>query len=469
MFALQYDEYGNWLDSPLLVESVGTHEGPDFAEDESAYLSLVANLEGISQYLGTLKQLGGISQHYAIEAYEYLPNWEQHVPKSYYSQHLSQVQYRYTQENLIQAFWTTIKALWAKLMEMIKKGFYWLIGKKSVKTVQGLVASSVMVDEADVKEAEAVLKKRELGIRKKKTANERFSHTVQQMQRSVHQGFIMELDGKKREYHSLNELLDAILSQPTAPSIYRKFYFTTDPLWRDMVTNGPYTVYLTQVAQALTPIASSIENKLHQFSLALSMINGPDHAEAIPVLQALASEKRKVAFQGAQLSVAEILHHLRAQRHDWVIESHEPGEAREDYTLFSQKTLHYWSTASIEQMLDGVLKATPHYATMATAASKSAGLLDKAKTHFDESELGHTIRAAMENVISEVNAASALALEIETYLTQHRVFVDHSYALVGYFMRVIQPYLTEYGNDRAVAGVMQSLRTILAELKEDGE
>jgi hypothetical protein len=40
MFALQYDEQGNWLDSPILVESVGTHDGPQTAEDDEVFASI---------------------------------------------------------------------------------------------------------------------------------------------------------------------------------------------------------------------------------------------------------------------------------------------------------------------------------------------------------------------------------------------------------------------------------------------
>jgi hypothetical protein len=84
MFALQYDEEGNWLDSPILVESVGTHDGPEYAEDEQAYQALMSSLEGLCEYRDTLQKLGGINQHYAVEAYELIPGWEEKTPKAYY-------------------------------------------------------------------------------------------------------------------------------------------------------------------------------------------------------------------------------------------------------------------------------------------------------------------------------------------------------------------------------------------------
>lgn len=468
MFALQYDEQGNWLDSPILIESVGTHEGPEYAEDLEASQQLFASLEGICQYQGTLKRLGGINQHYAIEAYEYIPGWEQKVPRTYYSEHVSQVQYQFTQEGLLKSFWNTLKALWQKLCDLIKRVFYRLIGKKP--TSGGPTLASLMgapMSQSDVREAEEHVKIQQYGIRKKKSANERFAHTVTQMQQKMQSvGFVMEVGAVKKEYFSLNQLLDDLFTQLDAPEIYRKFYFTTDPLWRDMITHGPYTSYLTTIAQHLDEIVDSIDNKIHSMMTALDMVKGPDGQVTHPVLQSLASGERKVTLGDGKHTVAEILHILRDKRRDWIIQSHEAGSEREDYTLFSQKTLYYWSTDSIEKMLEGILKATPRYAILSEAASKMGGLFDKARQHFDESDLGHTIRQATENVISEATAASSLLMDLEAYLNQHRVFVDRSHALVGYFMREIQPYLTQFGNDRGMSSVVQSLTTIMSELKD---
>jgi hypothetical protein len=468
MFALQYDEFGNWLDAPVLIESVGTHEGPEYAEDVDAYRELVANLEGICHYRATLDRLGGINQHYSIEAYEYIPNWEEKVPKSYYSQHLSQVQYKLTQEGLLQTFWETIKRLWHQLVEWIKKGFYRLMGRTAAGEKGGVTALLAgPITEAEVKEAEERIKVQQYGIRKKKAANDRFQHTVNQMQQTVHgKGFVMEMGGRKREYFSLNELLDDLFTQPEAPKIYRKFYFTTDPLWRDMVTNGPYTTYLTFIAENLDKILGSIESKIHSITMALDMVNGPDHEVTLPVLKALASGERQVTLGDAKHSVAEILHFLRDKRRDWIVQSHEPGEKRDDYTLFSQKTLYYWSTSSLEKMLDGALKATPHYALVASATSKVGPLFDKASQHFTESDLGHTIRQAVENVITEASAAAALVMDLESYLVQHRIYVDHSHAMVGYFARAIEPYLNKFGNGNGVTSVVESLKSIMSELKD---
>jgi hypothetical protein len=469
MFALQYDENGNWLDSPILVESVGTHEGPEYEDDIQAYQDLYASLESLCCYRDTLINLGGINQHYALEAYQHIPNWEEKVPKTYYSQHLSQVQYKVTMEGILQAFWETIKRLWEKLVALIKKGFYRLMGKpmpKNMTILAGLLKGPVTPEEA--KEAEEHVRVMQYGIRKKKPATERFEHIVRQMQTTVHgKGFVMEMGGEKRQYASLNELLDDLFSQPEAPEIYRKFYFTTDPLWRDMVTNGPYTNYLTAISQELPNIVTSLNNQINLLETAIGLMGTPDQHAAEPVLQKLAGGSRKVQINQSEYSISDIADLLRKTRHDWIVQQHAPGDERDDITLFSQKTMHYWSTASLETMLESLIKATPDYIKLSGGTAKVGELLDKAKPHFTESNVGHTLRQAMEYVSSEAGAAASIALELGTYLNQHRLMVDHSYAMTSYFLRAIHPYLEKFGNNHgSMSAVVTSLAAIMSELKE---
>jgi hypothetical protein len=472
MYALQYDEAGNWLDSPILVESVGTQEGPDFATDTDAYQEMLLSLEGICQYRDTLASLKGISQHYALEAYELIPNWEQTVPRSYYSQHVSQVQYVYTQENLAKAFWDTIKRIWAHLKRMIRKAFYRIIGRPDP---QDTVAAAPGNNEASVSEAEAAEGVRqakiiEVGIRKKKAVNDTFAHTVASLQRVVKErGFIMDLGGEKRSFHSLNELLDAVFSQPEAPDLYKSFYFTTDPLWRDMVTNGPYTQYLLQVVKQLPAIITSLTGQMYFLDKTIENVNGPDRAAVLPVLHNLAHGERKVAVAGVTQSLAEIQNQLQKIRHDWVIDQHVAGEERDDYTLFSQRTMYFWSTHAIESLVESQILILPDVAKLSSGVDGIAQLFDEARPLLDESHTGHQLRQALEYVANEASAAMRILVDVKSYLNSHQMMVERSHAMVGYFVRIAHPYFFKYGNDAttdSVGSVMNSLQVIMKELKD---
>jgi hypothetical protein len=465
MFALQYDEEGNWLDSPILVESVGTHDGPEYAEDEQAYQALMSSLEGLCEYRDTLQKLGGINQHYAVEAYELIPGWEEKTPKAYYSQHLSQTQYLYTCENLAQSFWEVLKRLWAHLLHVIRRAFYRLLG-------QPVPAEGVSLGEGpiDAQKAEAVQEHAraiQYGIRKKKAATDAFAHTVQAMQKEVHdRGFTMEIGGKRKEYFSLNSLLDDLFSQPEAPAIYKKFYFTTDPLWRDMVTNGPYTTYLLKVSQHLGDLVNSISGQLHFLELSLQNVNGPDHNVTVPVIKRLGEGSRQVSVDGYPESLTEIQTHLQTLRRDWIIQQHAQGEAREDYTLFSQKTMHYWSTQSIEVLLDGIINGAPALAKLAEGAAKIQHYVNLAIPKFNDTAVGHSLRQASEYVSSEVIAAARIATDLAEYATKYRLYINHSHALVNYFIGKIRPALLEFGNNTTMSAVVKSIMDIVNELED---
>jgi hypothetical protein len=468
MFALQYDEEGNWLDSPILVESVGTHDGPTFAEDEQAYLDLFASLESLCDYRETLKHLKGINQHYAIEAYELIPGWHEKTPKAYYSEHLSQVQYQYTCENLAKTFWEFLKTLWKHLVRQIRKAIYWMMGKPLPKDAEGSpVVSDAPLTAQEAEEVQEHAQKLQYGIRKKKTALSAFEHTVRSMQQEIHgQGFEMEIGGQRKEYHSLNQLLDDLFSQPEAPAIYKKFYFTTDPLWRDMVTNGPYTQYLLQVSQHLADLTNSITGQLHFFESALHNLNGPDRGVTIPVIKRLGDGSRQVSINGKPQSLTEIQTHLQELRRDWIVQHHESGEARDDYTLFSQKTMHYWSTDSMEKMLDGIIAGAPELAKLSVSAAKIQSLITEAIERIDDTHVGHALRQASEYIASEVVAAGRIASDLGEYALKYKLYVDHSYAMVGYFMRKVQPFMTTHGNGNHLSVVMKSLMAIMDELKD---
>jgi hypothetical protein len=466
MFALQYDEQGNWLDSPILVESVGTHDGPQTAEDDEAYQELIASLEGLCEYRKTLSELKGINQHYAFEAYELIPGWEEKTPKAYYSEHLSQVQYQYTCENLARTFWEFLKRLWKHIVKMIRKTFYHILGKPvPSEEVGGVLAAPVSEAEADAVQEQA--RASQYGIRKKKATMDTFAHTVQSLQQTVHgHGFTMEMSGHLKEYHSLNQLLDDLFSQTDTPEVYTKFYFTTEPLWRDMVTNGPYTQYLVQVAKQVGDLISSVTNQLHFFESAMRELNGPDHRAALPVVQRLGEGTRQVAIAGHSQSLAEIQAKLQSLRRDWIVQHHEAGEMRDDYTLFSQKTMHYWSTDSLEKMLDGIIAGAPELAKLSVSAAKIQSLITEAIERIDDTHVGHALRQASEYIASEVVAAGRIASDLGEYALKYKLYVDHSYAVVGYFMRKVQPFMTTHGNGNHLSLVLKSLMAIMDELKD---
>lgn len=271
---------------------------PELRED----VELIA-LEGALQDLAYLKQdmlrTGGMRQSFALEAQRLLPSFDGGVPLGYYTKEPSATRYKVALEEIHKGFWALLAAAVAAVIAAIVKLISWWRG--SGKSASDAAASRASVAEDN----EQVLKTSEAHLQK--------------LQEALRGDASMMSGGESDRALSMDTLMKDVWDNPARYERVMNFLKLPDPIYRDILTAGPYSQAFYQLSGHLGGITNVLRLKLtelekvshldkHSFLQQDTSIN--QH-----VLQIIATPI-KLGFNGKSLPLAEVADQLSQLRQD---------------------------------------------------------------------------------------------------------------------------------------------------------
>lgn len=222
------------LEDPMILSIKELKDVSDIIQSST---SLESKLDDLMYLARDIVSSGGMCQTFAMEAEKLLPGFG-NVPIGYYTKDLTATRYRVSLEEIHKGIWALLAAAFKAIKNIISKIFSFFTGNKDNSDPKA-AAENVDQEIKDVDNNTEVVKE-----------------TREELHRAdglLRQATLCLIDKNEKAFHctSLQQAIDELLSDSEIYSKELRFLELKDPVYRDLVMNGPYTSLVTEVGKKL--------------------------------------------------------------------------------------------------------------------------------------------------------------------------------------------------------------------------
>jgi hypothetical protein len=212
-----------------------------FAETQTEGIALEAHLGRLFDLLEDIHKEKGMSQQFALEAVKLDETFLNDNPIGFFSKAPSKTLYRPSLESLYQTVINTVSAAIERIIALIKRFVNWLFRKGKAKVSQHAHSASSQPDEAEIKQLKEAIKETA-----KETQDVAAFTKPAEAEHDFDKYFKILTDRKQEKTNfAIKEIMDF-----------------QDPLFFDIVTNGPYSRLLLHAGGIIDLIHDLFDQRL---------------------------------------------------------------------------------------------------------------------------------------------------------------------------------------------------------------
>lgn len=234
-------------------------EVPELAVDVEILVSLEARLDDLAYLRADLERAHGMTQSFAMEAERILPG-SMGVPVGYFTKAPSATRYAIATESLSKGVWALIAAAIAAVAAAIVKFYLWLSGDPKAEKNPAKAAEKAQTRAAEseekAQENEEVLREAPVRVGKVYQA---FQHSELSPKSDRAAVLAKPLEA------TLDSFVDGFLADDARYERTKRFMRQDNPVFRDIITEGPYTKAFREVAGRLKEIAHFLQQREKMF------------------------------------------------------------------------------------------------------------------------------------------------------------------------------------------------------------
>lgn len=252
---------GAELDEPdTLAPVVVDHdEAISITPEEEVLTSLENQVLDLQNLADDIMQSHGMNQKFALEAQNLLPGFGS-VPLGYYSKDLSATRFKVSLEELHQGIWALIGAAAAAIAVMLYKLYKWIWGDESSSSSSSDGGSISSSDIASVeKDATEKVKKVKDNVETLEKAKESVDKLEDQLKRENITK--VDKDGKETVHVTPKNVVETYITDQERFDDIQKFLTARDPVFHDILANGPYSKIIKQTIPLFNEIAVLLKVK----------------------------------------------------------------------------------------------------------------------------------------------------------------------------------------------------------------
>ncbi len=238
-------------------------EVPELAVDVELLVTLEAQLDDLAYLRQDMERTHGMTQSFAMEAERILPG-SLGVPVGYFTKDPSATRYAISLEALSKGVWAIIVAAAAAVAAAIVKFYLWITGNPSSNTKDPEKAAKAAEKKAEENESKA-----EENVEQMQEA----AKSVSKMRQVFDAGDLYPKgqppDTSRPLEATVDDLVNALLTESDRFERTKRFMRMDNPIYRDILTEGPYTRAFRQVAGRLPEISARMRERAGMISAAI--------------------------------------------------------------------------------------------------------------------------------------------------------------------------------------------------------
>ena len=219
----------------------------DVSTEENAIAAMEARLDDLRYLLDDIHKSHGMSQSFAMEAERLIPGFNGAAPIGYYTKTPTATQLKISLEEINKGIWVGIAAIAAAVIAMIWKFISWLTGS-DVNSSQSASSAFKNADKAF-----------DDSLNRTKNAT-----GLREAVEDLDPGNIPIFDenGKPQYAGDRTKLIEEMLKDTPHASAMRELLENPPAIYRDIVTNGPYTQLIEKVAREIPTATQNLVAKI---------------------------------------------------------------------------------------------------------------------------------------------------------------------------------------------------------------
>lgn len=457
MMALPYDQEGNWLETPILVESVGMPETPAFELGEDAeYQQYLFSLEELQALGATLQSVGGINRGYAEEAHAILPEFAAKFPLGFFTKHTSRTQYRVSVEHIFSSAWEFVVKMIKKLQAMLRRFVNWILGKD--------VSDDTPPSKAEAKQATEQVVKRERKYMELSSRTQTVQIDMKKLTKVVQKNpYIYQApDGKLVYLQSFDQACEVILSERDAPVRFHSAFYQVDPQWLDMVERGPWSSLVLSVAAQIRPSFAIMGERNLALTKVLARINqGGWSVHDIEGIKGLTS-----SYEAALPHGAASYTQLSRQLMQLTLEMKNGPEARErapEFRSFAVAAQTIISTPPVQHLIAELKNGIEEMHLLTEVVDDFSTAVTKFMTAEAPSEILDVISQALHFLREESQALIYIVQSMQDYFTKLIDFGDVVVRGSFYVIQKLEKHVKNRGAQSQSSDVTKAIQEIYAQ------
>ncbi|MNU19704.1 hypothetical protein D3C71_79370 [compost metagenome] len=264
----QGDALGLANEPELTHEQLFTDPQPGEVPELAADIELLVTLEGHFQDLAYLQEdiarTHGMSQSFALEAERILPG-SMGVPVGYFTKDPSATRLKVSMESLSKGIWALIGAAIAAVLAAIVKFYFWFTGdpnsKEAKEAAKDPEAASDKAAEKAAEKADENAVKAEANQEVMEESVERAGKVRQTFQAGEMYPKGKPVDISKPLEATVDDLVNSLLVESDRFERTKRFLALDNAVFRDILTDGPYSRIFREVSGRLREIAHSLRQR----------------------------------------------------------------------------------------------------------------------------------------------------------------------------------------------------------------
>lgn len=294
-----------------VFENFEPGETPDLREDVKIIAAIQSSAQDLDYLRSDILTTGGMTQHFAMEAQRLVPGFGGGVPIGFYTEGPSATRYRLSLEELEKTTWGIIAAAAAAVIAAIWKIVQWLRGRKDGKDGD--------FDDA-VSDTKKVIEKTQANLEAGKDATKESATEVKEAVSEVEgrsEYVYKDADGKEKPLRNMEDAINDLFKDTDKLERIDKFLESKDPLFHDIVTNGPYVNAIKGMAPVMRALTGLLTARVANLKSIMKrdMGNGEQSAQAINNRELTGvGGPIMLSFNGSQRKLSEVAHALSELR-----------------------------------------------------------------------------------------------------------------------------------------------------------
>ncbi len=394
---------------------------PQLREDVDIIGVIETQLQDLDYLRNDITQTNGMSQAFALEAQRLIPGFGQDTPLKFYTDFPSATRLKPALEEISRTTWGLIAAAAAAVIASIWKIIRWIRGDKGGGKGGGGGGGDDDIAGASKDAGKAIEKKQEnLATAKEETkdAAQEVTEAVREIEGNSEYTYT-DANGKEKPLRNMEDAIEDMFVGSDKYDRVKMFLESEDPLFHDIVTNGPYVSAIKDMAPLMRALNGLLTARLANIKSVMKrdMGNGSQVDEAINRSElGKLNQPISLRFNNGERTMSEIATSLSDLRNDvrdkkthkrvsfdhlFQIVSDAYDKSQLDRTLQDIK-LSTTILADMEKELDNMRKVAASFSSDGNAGNLTAGI-------------GNEVRAAIFQNGRDLAAFGLLIAEVKIY------------------------------------------------------
>lgn len=409
--------------SPFIFEGL-----PNFDLDVVAAVGLESRISDLQYLANDIERSSGMCRSYALEAEKLLPGFGG-VPHGYYSTCISATRFRLSLEELSKGIWVLIAAAAAAAIAIIIKIFTWISKGSESENTGSKQSAKAAVDEV---------------IKKAEDLPENLHEAAKDLERA--DGILKDTnitlkDSKGHDFKcmSMQSAVDHLFTDADRYSRAKKLLETRDPIFHDIINNGPYSVAMQAIGHSLLAINDTLRLKLNVIDEIITKDLGSyskdsemRHARTLDILSKpidITFQSRTMALKNAGSYLESVLHEVKGKEVnaditiDRLFTTMSTAYSSKNIKRIFSDLKHSLATfGELEKRLDKIRDVTRDLAADGTPGASTQGI-------------GSQLRVVLMVTTSDIIGFGALAQGLKAYVSQMEYLATEA---LGFSLEIVR-------------------------------